>query len=137
MPNELLKRLRAGQLTLLVERRGRLAFASDRAGLKPLYRGIVEHPETFEGSDVADKVVGLAAALLLAHARVARVVAGVISKEAEAYLDEVGIAYEGETRVKKLDDPVLQPEGMGLEQMARAAGTPARFIETVRGRLGS
>src|SRR5688572_10826782 len=67
--DRMLDRLKAGALTLLVEREGRLVHASDRGGLKPLYDGVIVHPELFEGAEVADRVVGLAAAYLLVHAR--------------------------------------------------------------------
>jgi hypothetical protein len=129
--DKLLDRLRAGNLTLLVEREGRLAFASDRTSLKPLFRGVLEHPEIFEGADVADRVVGLAAAYLLTHAKIRRVVATVISREAEKALDDAGIEHSAEQRVKTLQDPPFA-DGIGLEKMARDAGSPQRFLEILR-----
>lgn len=136
MTAKLLERMRSGGLTLLVERQGRLAFASDRTGLRPLYRGVVEHPDLFEGAEVADRVVGLAAAYLLLQAKVARVSAGVMAREAERALAEAGIESEAETKVKALTDPPLQPDGIGLEQMAREAASPAHFLEALRAKLG-
>lgn len=131
----LLERLRAGGLTLLVEREGRLVHASDRGGLRPLYEGIIAHPQLFESADVADRVVGLAAAYLLVHARVARVATPLISKEAERALAEAGIPFAAQSRVKNLEDVPL-PEGIGTEQLARDSVTPATFVEALRTRFG-
>jgi len=131
----LLDRLHKGGLTLLVEREARLAYASDRGGLRPLYEGIKEHPELFEGAEVADKVIGLAAAYLLAYARVSRVATPLIAKEAERALAEAGIVFTARSRVKELEDVPLQ-DGVGLEQLARDSVTPATFVEALRTRFG-
>ncbi|MBI3726469.1 DUF1893 domain-containing protein [bacterium] len=128
--NEMLDRLKAGGLTLLVERGGRLVFASDREGLRPLFQSILTNPEIFDGAIVADKVVGLAAAFLLIHAKAAKVVSGVISKEAEKALDEAGIEHESHQKVKRLKGGAA--ETLEWEQLARKTGTPARFVDGLR-----
>jgi hypothetical protein len=129
----ILDRLRGGELTLLVERGGRLIFASDRPGIKSLYRAVHEHLELFEGSDVADKVVGIAAAYLLVYARVGRVYAQVCGKDAQRVLKEAGIQVETESLVKQIDDDPREPYPM--EALAREAGGPARFVEELRARF--
>jgi hypothetical protein len=131
----MLERLRVGGLTLLVEREGHLVHASDRTGLEPLYDGIIEHPELFEGADVADRVVGLAAAYLLVYARVGRVAAPTMAKDAERAFTDAGIAFHAQSKVKELEDP---PVGdlVGFEQLARDSVTPATFVEALRSRLG-
>jgi len=133
--DRLLERLQVGGLKLLVEREGRLAHASDRGGLRPLYEGIIEHPELFEGADVADRIVGLAAANLLVHARVARVATTLISRDAERALTEAGISFTARSRVKELEDVALA-DGVGVEQLARDSVTPATFVEALRTRFG-
>jgi hypothetical protein len=124
--DKMLERLRTGGLTLLVEKGGRLVHASDRAGLRPLFDGVIEHPEIFEGADVAPSVVGLAAAYLLVNVRAARVITPSITREAEKALTEAGIVHHGEQRLKALEDPD------GHEQLARESVTPARFLEALR-----
>jgi hypothetical protein len=131
----MLERMRLGGLTLLVERDGRLVHASDRGGLRPLYEGIIEHPQLFEGAEVADRVVGLAAAYLLIHARVGRLSTPLITKDAEKAFNEAGISFSATSRVKQLQDVAL-PDGTGMEQLARDAVSPATFVESLRTRFG-
>jgi len=131
----MLERLRLGGLTLLVEREGRLVHASDRGGLRPLYEGIIEHPQLFEGAEVADRVVGLAAAYLLVHAHVARVVSPLMTRDAERALNEAGIPFNSQSRVKSLEDLPL-PDGTGMEELAKDSVTPATFVEALRSRFG-
>lgn len=131
----MLERLRLGGLTLLVEREGRLVHASDRGGLKPLYEGIIEHPQLFDGAEVADRVVGLAAAYLLIHARVGRLSTPLITKDAEKALNEAGISFSSTSRIKQLQD-VAFPDGVGMEQLARDSVSPATFVDSLRTRFG-
>lgn len=133
--DKLLERLKVGALTLLVEREGHLVHASDRGGLRPLYDAFIEHPELLEGADVADRVVGLAAAYILVHARVARVATTVIARDAEKALNEAGIPFTSQSRVKQLQDVPLA-NGVGIEQLARDSVTPATFVEALRLKLG-
>jgi hypothetical protein len=133
--DKMLERLHAGGLTLLVEREGRLVHASDRGGLKPLYEGIIEHPQLFEGAEVADRVVGLAAAYLLVYARAARVATPVMTRDAERALGEAGIPFVAQSRVKHIEDLPL-PDGVGMEELARDSVTPATFVEALRTRFG-
>ncbi|MEZ0228242.1 MAG: DUF1893 domain-containing protein [Planctomycetota bacterium] len=131
----MLDRLKTGGLTLLVEREGRLVHASDRGGLKPLYDGIIVHPDLFEGADVADRVVGLAAAYLLVHAKVARVSTPLIARDAEKAFQEAGIPFHAASRVKALEDVPIG-DGVGVEQLAHDSVTPATFVEQLRTRFG-
>ncbi len=133
--DKMLERLRLGGLTLLVEREGRLVHASDRGGLKPLYEGIIEHPQLFDGAEVADRVVGLAAAYLLIHARVGRLSTPLITKDAEKALNEAGISFSSTSRIKQLQD-VAFPDGVGMEQLARDSVSPATFVDSLRTRFG-
>lgn len=131
----ILDRLKKGGHTLRAERGGKLLFLSDRRGLRALYETVSEHPDLFEGSEVADKVVGLAAAFILIHMRSARVCALVMSQEARRALKEAVVPHEAETLVKAIQDGPQDAAILPLEQMAREAGTPARFVEELRLRL--
>jgi hypothetical protein len=136
MTEKLLERLRAGSLTLLVERGGKLGFASDRPGIRPVFRAVLEHPEIFEGADVATRSLGLALAYLFLHAKVARVSTGVITREAERALEEGGVALAAEQKLKALKEGKdADPGEVELDQIARDVGTVGRFIDELRQRL--
>jgi hypothetical protein len=57
-----------------------------------------------EGVRVVDKVVGKAAALLIAHIRAAEVYAGLISEKGQALLRRCGITAEAGTVVSEICD---------------------------------
>ena len=132
----MLARLRAEACTLLVEREGRVMFASDRRGLRPLWRAVTEHQDVVEGADVADKVIGLAAAYLLLYGRVGRVFAGIMSQDARRVLRDANVPHEAESFVKQILDE-SRDEPCPMEQLAREAGEVARFVDELRTRLAT
>ncbi|MCO5171643.1 MAG: DUF1893 domain-containing protein [Planctomycetes bacterium] len=127
----ILERLSRGKLRLLVEADGQLRLASDRRGLGPLRDAVFEHPALLDGAEVALPAVGMAAALLLIHAKVGRVHAGVLTHEARKALDGEGIEHLAEQVQKKLPEE-HQAELEAFEGRAREALTPLAFVEELR-----
>src|SRR5262249_6914670 len=109
------------------------------------FRGMMEHPELFEGSDVGCLAVGLSTAYLFTNAKVARVATALLTKEAERALEEAGIAVAAEERIKLFVAPKLargtpEPDPTPRElaefdQLARDAGTVGRFLDELRQRF--
>lgn len=127
----ILSRLQNEDLSLYAERDGVLQFSSDRAGLRPLLRGVSEFPEAFENSTVADRVVGLAAAYLLIHGKVKEVHAGLVSEEGRKALEEAGIALKASEEVADLHDDA----GEGpcpMDTLARSSGGVALFVDELQ-----
>ncbi|MBR7142772.1 MAG: DUF1893 domain-containing protein [Clostridia bacterium] len=62
--------------------------------LEPLIAFLKEDENTLRGAAVADRVIGAAAAWLLAYGGAARVYGGVMSAGAAIVLEQYGIAYE-------------------------------------------
>lgn len=127
----ILERLTRGKLQLLVESDGQLALASDRPGLAPLRDAVFEHGSLLDGADVAMPAVGIAAALLLIHAKAGRVYAGVMTQEARKALDGEGIEHHEGQLVKKLADEHLAAFE-AFDARAREAVTPLAFVEELR-----
>ncbi|MBX3467658.1 MAG: DUF1893 domain-containing protein [Planctomycetes bacterium] len=128
----ILERLTRGKLRLLVEGDGgQLRLASDRPGLGPLRDAVFAHPGLLDGADVAMPAVGVAAALLLIHAKAGRVHARVLSHDARKALDAEGIEHQAEQVQKKLPEEHLA-ELEPLEGRAREALTPLAFVEELR-----
>lgn len=126
----IVQRLLEQGLGLLVESEGRLTFASDRRGMAPLKTAVFEHPDLLDGSDVALREVGLAAAYLLIYAKAGRVYSQVMTREARAALADEGIEHRSDSFVKKLSSPV-PPTGT-LDAQAQEAVTPQAFVEAFR-----
>lgn len=131
----ILDRLSRGKLRLLVESNGQLVMASDRPGLAPLRDAVFEHTTLLDGADIALPGVGIAAALLLIHAKAGRVYTPVLTTEARKALDSEGIEHNAAQVQKKLPDELAA--GMdSFDAIAREALTPLAFVEELRRQVG-
>lgn len=131
---KVLKKLDEQTLNLFVECDGRMTYASDRNGLKPLLRGVTEFPEAFIKGYVADRYVGLAASYLLAHGRVEEIEAKFITDEACEFLDKYGIKYKFQKKLEKILDARKKKE-CPMEIMARNSGGVILFVEALKRQL--
>lgn len=127
----ILERMTRGKLRLLVENDGQLAIASDRAGLAPLRDAVFEHASLLDGADIALPAVGIAAALLLIHAKAGRVYTNVLSHEARKALDGEGIEHHAGQTAKKLPEEHASAFD-SVDARAREAITPLAFVEELR-----
>lgn len=127
----ILDRLARGMLRLLVESNGQLVMASDRPGLAPLRDAVFEHTSLLDGADIALPGVGIAAALLLIHAKAGRVYTPVLTIEARKALDNEGIEHSAGQVLKKLPDD-LAADMDPFDSIGREALTPLAFVEELR-----
>jgi hypothetical protein len=131
---KVLKKLDEQNLNLFVECDGRMSYASDRSGLKPLLRGVTEFPEAFAKACVADRVVGLAASYLLVHGQVEEIEAKLITDEACAFLDKFGIHYKFQKKIELLLDERRRAE-CPMDIMARTSGGVTLFVDELKRQL--
>jgi len=82
------------KLALAIVRDGRVIFSSSDKGIKPLYTAVKEQKNELEGSSVADRVTGKAAAMLCEHAGIKQLKTRLISDNAINVLKETNILYE-------------------------------------------
>lgn len=127
-------RMERQRLNMLVENEGKLLFASDRPGIEALRTTHFSQPELLDGSDVAVPVVNLAAAYLLILSNAGRVFCRIMSQEARAALDEVGIEHKSGTYTKRMPEKFRAPSA-SLDARAREAVTPQAFAEDLK-RMG-
>jgi hypothetical protein len=80
----------------------KIVFRSKTERLKPLIACIKKHKEDMRGAIVFDKVIGRAAAMLLAHAKVKEVWTPIISQDARKYLKKSKINVEFKEVVKAI-----------------------------------
>jgi hypothetical protein len=81
-------------VTLAIVKEGKILFESDSSGIRGLLQAIEKLKKEMFGSSVADRVVGRAAALLLAYSHVNEVYAFVLSREGLKVLEENRIKVE-------------------------------------------
>lgn len=68
-------------------------LVSEQSGIRPLLEWLEKEPEAMRGACAADKVVGKAAALLMAFGGVSQVYAQIISESAMKSLEQNGITF--------------------------------------------
>ncbi|MBK5251239.1 MAG: DUF1893 domain-containing protein [Peptostreptococcaceae bacterium] len=103
---------------LVLVRNGEVLKRDDRRGIGPMYDIATGERSLSDGSSLADKVIGKAAAMLAVDAGIARLYALVISEEAEKVLSDAKMEYHFKTMV-----PFIQNrEKTGKCPMERLAG---------------
>ena len=91
--------------------------ASGEHGILPPLRWLREDPGLLRGADVADKVIGRAAALLFAHGGVRSLWAARMSEAARDFLQTTDIVFD----YGELVPAVLNRDGTGLCPMEQRA----------------
>ena len=119
-PADALAKLKAEGVSLLVLHGEQPVYRAEGHGIGPLLRTIAEVPANeLAGARFIDRVVGRAAALLLAHVRAASVVAGTMSDGAVRVLTLHRIPFAAGQRVAKI--------------LGRAVDAPCPFEASVEG----
>lgn len=88
------KILKEENLCLVIVKNGEVIYKSKDRGIKPLYLAVTELEKEMEGSSLADKVIGRAAAMLCEYAGVAELHTILISKSAQEVLNNGRIRYK-------------------------------------------
>lgn len=132
--------LRDGGYSLVVENGGVRTFTG--MGVSDLFRLLSSEPGALRGAVVADKVVGKAAASLMALGGVSRAYAEVVSRPGLEMLSGAGV----EVSYGELVDHIVNRSGSGmcpLEARCSDCQTPAEclervtsFISEMRGKTG-
>lgn len=78
---------------LAIVKDGKLIFSSNERGIKPLYTAVEQLKDELEGSSVADRVTGRAAAMLCIYAEIKELHTKLISENAINVLEETKILY--------------------------------------------
>jgi len=81
---------------------GKIIFKSKAKRLKPLIFCLKKHQKEMRGAIVFDKIVGRAAAMLLAYAKVKEAWTPTISQDAKKYLKKNKIKIEFKKEVKNI-----------------------------------
>lgn len=129
MMDELIQILHDGGYSLAVAGNEIRTFGG--RGVSDLYRLLHEDPVFLHGAHVADKVVGKAAAALLALAAVGRIYADVISRPALDLLERAGIP----TTYGKPVPHIINRTGTGLcplETRCMECRTPEECLAQIR-----
>lgn len=84
---------------IVIVKSGKVIFSSEDKGIKPVYEALIEFKDGLQGSSVADKVIGKAAAMIYEHADIKELSTNLISEKAVDVLKNTSIVYEYEKSV--------------------------------------
>ncbi len=128
--------LRRGDYSIVMVRDGMMIYASKSHGIGGILQAIEELNHRIKGASVADRVIGKAAALLLAYSKVKDAYAIVISRSGLETLRSHGIQVEYENLVPK----ILDRSGRGIcpfEKITLEIDSPRLGFEFLRRRWRS
>ena len=84
---------------LVIVKGGQVLFSSRERGVAPFFQVVQSMGKSLHNAAVADRIVGLAVAMLCLHARVASVYAGIASQGALDMLKRKGVAVSSQNTV--------------------------------------
>ena len=83
---------------LVIVKKGQVLFSSRERGIAPFFQAVQSIGKGLHNAAVADRIVGLAVAMLCLHARVSYVYAGIVSQGALDMLRKKGVAVDSKTQ---------------------------------------
>ena len=83
--------IESGLADCVLMKGGAITDKASGIGVKPIIRFLEDKPGCLKGADVADKIVGKAAAMLLVFGGADYVYGGIMSESAKDYLDSRGV----------------------------------------------
>jgi hypothetical protein len=115
---------------LVIVKKGQVLFSSRERGIAPFFQAVQSIGKSLHNAAVADRVVGLAVAMLCLHARVSSVYAGIVSQGAFDMLKKKGVAVDSRSTVPHIsnyDGTDLCP----FEKLAESCQKPSQFLATL------
>lgn len=129
--NSLIEALRKNDCSLVLGDKGESVRLFYKKGVRDLEYLLDHEPEALQGATVADKVVGKAAAGMMAYGGVREVYAEVLSRKAVPILEANDVAYS----YGQMVDNIVIPKGdtrCPLEKIVEPATTATETVELLR-----
>jgi len=127
--------LEEGKWNLVIVKGKQVLFSSHERGVGPLFQFVRSRKRVLHNAALADRIVGLAVAMLCLYAKVGSVHAVVASQGAIDILKAKGVTVT----YRNLVPHISNYDGTGLcpfEKMARDAGSPAHLFSTLKSVFG-
>jgi len=123
--------LEADKWNVVIVKKGRVLFGSRERGIAPFFQAVQSIGKGLHNAAVADRIVGLAVAMLCLHARVRYVYAGILSQGALDMLEKKGVAVNCKTTVPHIsncDGTDLCP----FEKLAESCQEPSQLLAALQ-----
>lgn len=128
MTQQLISILREKKCSLVVSNHGIVSCYS-KPGVRDLEYLLEHSPEVLHGAVIADKVIGKAAAAMVAVGGVKELYAEVMSQRAIPFLERAGIKYAYGTLVAAIAE---QADRCPLEKITEPASTPEEAVALLK-----
>jgi hypothetical protein len=120
---------------LVIVKGGQVIFSSRERGVAPFFQAVRSMGKSLHNAVIADRIVGLAVAMLCLHARIAAVYAVIASQGALDMLKNKGVAVSSKNTVPHIsnyDGTDLCP----FEKLAKNSKDPAHLFSTLEAMFG-
>jgi hypothetical protein len=127
--------LQEDKRSLVIVKKGQVIFGSRERGIAPFYQAVQRVGKGLHNASVADRIVGLAVAMLCLHAQVRAVYADIVSRGALAMLNENGIDVDSRDTVAHItnyDGTDLCP----FEKLAESCQKPSQLLAALKSLFG-
>jgi len=126
--------LEKGRWNLIIVKKGQVLFRSRERGIAPFSEAVQSIGESLHNAAMADRIVGLAVAMLCVHTHIASVYADVASNAALDMLQKNGIivdARETVSHISNADGTDLCP----FEKLAGSCQKPSQLMAALQSLL--
>ena len=116
---------------LVIVKEGQVIFSSRESGVAPFFQAVQNMGTSLHNAAAADRIMGLAVALLCLHARITSVYASIASQGALDMLKGKGVAVSSKNivpHISNYDGTDLCP----FEKMARSCREPSQLLATLQ-----
>ena len=123
--------LEKGRWNLIIVKKGQVLFRSRERGIAPFFEAVQSIDKSLHNAAVADRVVGLAVAMLCVDAHIASVYADVASDAALDMLQKNGVVVDAGNIVSHISNA----DGTGLcpfEKLAGSCQTPSQLMTALQ-----
>jgi hypothetical protein len=120
---------------LVIAKGGQVLFSSRERGVAPFFQAVQSMGKSLHNAVVADRIVGLAIAMLCLHARIASVYAGIASQGALDMLKRKGVTVSSQNAVPYIsnyDGTDLCP----FEKLAGSCQRPSQLLAALQSLFG-
>jgi hypothetical protein len=118
-------------LNLVIVKGRQVLFSSGESGVAPFFRAVQNMENNLHNAAAADRIVGLAVAMLCLHVRIASVYADIMSQGALDALKKQGVTINSKSVVPHIFDY----DGTDLcpfEKLAQSCGAPSKLLAALQ-----
>ncbi len=116
---------------LVIVKEGQILFNSRERGIGPFFQAVQNRGNSLHNAAVADRIVGLAVAMLCLHARISSVYADIASQRAIDMLRDEGVVVTSKSTVPHIsnyDGTDLCP----FEKLAAGCPKPSQLLSVLQ-----